>query len=228
MQTNEFSVSVDLNFEGEGTIGTEPEAVKVGSYYYSDGTWSEALNPLKNCIGVVFYAGKHETDPDTYTDLAGKEITDFHGYAVALQDASPDKLAWGAEDVYCGTSTSLDDYCGYYNQQQIVAVAGGDLSKYPAANACATYPVAAPKSSSGWFLPSYEQLLGVRNATENIVCTNITNAGGDDFRRETNDRYWNSTELSVDAVPAYSFMTNGYSPSSKASGRYYVRPVIAF
>ena len=228
MQTNEFGVHIFEYFEGEGTIGTEPEAVKVGSYYYSDGTWSEALNPLKTCIGVVFYAGKHETDTDTYTDLAGNTMTDFHGYAVALQDASPDVLTWGPRGVYCGTSTNDNDYRGYFNQQQIVTAADGDLSLYPAVNACARYPVAAPQSSSGWFLPSASQLKeGVYDANENIVRTNITNAGGDDVNGGRNDYYWSSTEFLSGNVHAYSFYSNNYSACYKSEVGY-VRPVIAF
>lgn len=93
--------------------GTEPE-VKIGDYYYGDGTWSDGgLRKLysdgtmkwaettpqpvsgKTCIGIVFYTGRHETDRSNYSQPLtedGPTIPEgvFHGYVVALTDVHND------------------------------------------------------------------------------------------------------------------------------------------
>ena len=39
------------------------DIVKVGDFYYADGTWSTALDANKTCIGIVF-----QTDPSRIGD----------------------------------------------------------------------------------------------------------------------------------------------------------------
>lgn len=95
--------------------------LKLGDYYYSDGTWSDGglrklysdgttkcaetvTQPIsgKTCIGIVFYTGRHETDLSDYS----KPLTEngptipngvFHGYVVALTDVyndDNDRIRW--------------------------------------------------------------------------------------------------------------------------------------
>ena len=87
--------------------------LKLGDYYYADGTWSDGgLRKLyadgtmewatttpqpesgKTCIGIVFYTGQHETDQSNYASTGiGQEKC--HGYVVALTDATSDYCMWG-------------------------------------------------------------------------------------------------------------------------------------
>ena len=94
-----------------------PSDLKLGDYYYSDGTWSdgglrklypdgkyeaETIAPSsgKRTIGIVIYAGKHATDNSDYTKAlteGGPTISgNVNGYAMAITDATEqtDRPAW--------------------------------------------------------------------------------------------------------------------------------------
>lgn len=143
--------------------------LKLGDYYYSDGSWSDGgLRKLysdgtmkwaettpqpesnKTCIGIVFYAGQHETDTGDYT-ATGIGQEKCHGYVVALTDVKNDsdnRLYWeyGPNGVYnekIGTSASPDDWNGYSNSLKFHEFVnnneGWEMKHFPAAFACETY-----------------------------------------------------------------------------------------
>lgn len=181
--------------------GAELAAPRVGDFYYSDGTWSTSLIKREGVtpIGVVFYVGEGFGDKASfYTTKDGGKMTDFHGYVIALHDAtyydgSHHTVTWtpnpwddlGAKG--CGCSTSDVDFLGYTNTKSIINTAeksyGGALNEY---NFPATYyattafeaAVPAPAQSSGWFLPSPYQLQYIwdrvyftpNGGDENSVC----------------------------------------------------------
>ena len=91
--------------------------LKLGDYYYADGTWSdgglrklypdgkyeaETITPSsgKRTIGIVIYAGRHATDNSDYTKAlteGGPTISgNVNGYAMAITDATEqtDRPAW--------------------------------------------------------------------------------------------------------------------------------------
>ena len=95
--------------------------LKIGDYYYSDGTWSDGgLRKLyadgkmkwaettpqpisgKTCIGIVFYTGRHETDRSDYTKPLSEDGPTIpngkvNGYVAALtdvHDSRSDRLCW--------------------------------------------------------------------------------------------------------------------------------------
>ena len=158
----------------------EPEPAKAGDFYYSDGTWSSEPVEGKNCVGIVFLAGrsttKEGTDNCVYKTKDGSQrIDEVHGYVVALNNAMEYNpgVQWGSrgDDDDHGANTSADAslFDGYDNSQHIIARAeekSGGLSddadhNYPAAYyAIEVYETvqAAPDRSTGWFLPSARQL----------------------------------------------------------------------
>ena len=96
-----------------------PSDLKLGDYYYSDGTWSdgglrklypdgkyeaETITPSsgKRTIGIVIYAGKHATDNSDYTKAlteGGPTLSgNVNGYAMAITDVTEqtltDRPAW--------------------------------------------------------------------------------------------------------------------------------------
>lgn len=184
---------------GTSTVEKEYE-LQAGDFYCSketDGVNTGYVVPQEaaadlsrhRCIGIVFYAGQHETDKSDYTNT-GIGLQQCHGYVVALTDVHngrADRLRWeyGTNNVYnevVGTSTSTDDWQGYFNHQKFHEFVNNntdwEMKHFPAALACETYgnrttdqdgnstttaynwqkPLAAPINSSGWFLPSYDQL----------------------------------------------------------------------
>ena len=94
-----------------------PSDLKLGDYYYADGTWSdgglrklypdgkyeaETITPSsgKRPIGIVIYAGRHATDNSDYTKAlteGGPTLSgNVNGYAMAITDATEqnDRPAW--------------------------------------------------------------------------------------------------------------------------------------
>ncbi len=153
---------------------------KIGDYYYSDGTWSDGglisidadgLNPVwaeekpapiegKTVIGIVFQTDQSRmarTDIDAgYT----------HGYVMAVKFAhGPDKMTtWYTTDYSfdcLGTaklaSTWYSNVNGRQETQTVLDEYQDDLSVCPAFDWMVNDFIAAPESSSGWFLPSTGQ-----------------------------------------------------------------------
>lgn len=135
-----FSHSFDANNENsEYYIGSD---LKMGDYFYSDGTWSDGgLRGIfddgtieevermpksgKTVVGIVFYAGHHPADKSDYSDT-GIGQAKCHGYVVALTDVNNgrgDLLCWadGPGRVYhlkVGVSIDIADWQGYSNSQK--------------------------------------------------------------------------------------------------------------
>lgn len=129
--------------------------LKLGDYYYSDGTWSDGglrtiytdgtyrtdatvvPDPNKTVIGIVFHAGQHENDASDYS-ATGIGQAKCNGYAVALKDATSGYCMWGIKGTELGCCpTDADgnkqnqnknpdiDWCGFAWTQKIIAAAGG-------------------------------------------------------------------------------------------------------
>jgi hypothetical protein len=209
-------------------IGQENEELpdpQIGDFYYSDGTWSSTLVNKTDAtpIGVVFYVGIASDYKDNATLYKVKDgsaaLEDFHGYVVALHDAtyfdeSNHTCTWSAfnsNDPGCGCSTNTSDFLGYSNTLSIKAHAGTELSansdSYPAAYYATDFfesQVPAPAQSSGWFLPSayqlkyiydrvYFELAGSSTATvENSLKALADYGGAELYVRDS--EYWTSTE----------------------------------
>lgn len=127
--------------ENGGTYTTSD--LKIGDYFYSDGTWSDgglreikgdgtmvwaepAPQPKigKTVIGIVFYAGHHPDDKSDYSK-SGIGQAQCHGYVVTLTNVNNnyyDRHSWGWRLKYnpvVGASTSKTDWNGYYNYIKI-------------------------------------------------------------------------------------------------------------
>ncbi len=195
----------------------------LGDYYYSDGSWSSGdaePDPAKTCIGIVFYAGRGEdpyADDCAYTLKDGTTpLKEVRGYAIALDDASADGMAWGSwgmdGQAGVGTSTNRYDFRGYSNTLAIKANAErkhGALSDEAEDNYPATYRahvlyetvVPAPENSSGWFLPSAGQLKYI-GAHRTKIEENMHRLGRGDIGT-ARDWYWSSTEYSNNGSMMY-------------------------
>ena len=261
--------------------------LKLGDYYYSDGTWSDGglrktdrygrlvewaeptPQPLsgKTVIGIVFYGGHHKNDHSDYSK-SGIGQEKCHGYAVALTDVHndrEDRLRWewkdGIYDRHVGT-IEADYWDGYSNQQKIHEFVENntdwEMKHFPAALACETYgnrttdrdghpiadgrydwqkPFAAPDGTSGWFLPSYDQLRELwyhRDFLSERI--NLVRENTDDsvlrehIRWLTEiDIYWSSTE--PDDIPGFARVlafSNGRALYDLKDYTCGVRAVLAF
>lgn len=239
----------------------DPEPVAIGDFYYSDGSWSSGSDaPLagKECIGVVVLAGRSSisTGEDTgvyYTKNGHSRIDNITAYVVALNDAAGgQEFAWGSHDVDgdsgAETSHSDVDFMGYFNTNQIKAKAeakAGGLSddpvnNYPAAYAAAVLyeeEVPAPETSSGWFLPSAQQIhyTYLQNEAVNKALEAASESAQPIFRRDAT--YWSSSEYwAQNGCRYWAYMVNldsanstpGYISSQQKTKTYKVRSWLVF
>lgn len=175
---------------------------KEGDYYYVDGTWSSTLE--KPCIGIVFKVGAGTGDAaSNYTGLRDNTI---HGYVVAVNDAHTDVGAWGIRLVDVeGIENKWpagNNYDGYKNTvviRQLDAYTATDVSQpmkngqYWAFRVASEYATTAPEQTSGWYLPSIQQLADIYSLSD--LATRLTASGGTYFKRAENEgRYWSATE----------------------------------
>lgn len=160
--------------------------LKVGDFYYSDGTWSSILDSEKECIGIVAYVGDiTATDPV----LAQEHPSCRHGLVVSLTESnnqmSGEGVAWQKYDTLYNRTVSdwilenTDEYesiatgteasdninrpMGYSNTRAIEAFnADPANSQWPVdavqwvVDYRETHPV--PEHTSGWYLPSAKEM----------------------------------------------------------------------
>lgn len=258
------NADVDSIYFHETIEPQEPVTVapKIGDYYYSDGSWSTALAADKTPIGVVFCVGiaTDYKDRTTYYNQKDGEtpMTDFHGYVIALNDATgldgADTEVWWSpfnNDGGAGCSIATDDFLGYTNTLSIMTAAGGSLTdkNFPAAYYATTLyenAVPAPALSSGWFLPSIGQWSYIWNRVyfdedesgRACVARSLAELGDKASLLYTSgSEYWSSTEK-VDSYGvsnfAYYFCFDssmfdpGFVADYRKNAGFRVRPILAF
>lgn len=161
------------------TVSSGSSDINIGDYYYSDGTWSQELDPSKTPIGVIFYL----CDPtDTDPTLAREHPECTHGYVVALQKAVTSVPFMENYDAYV-EETQSGNFANWLlsNAPEYESVLMGDENRdrlgiaqgynntealkffnnaYPTYQTIAKYAVAyeetcaAPDGTSGWYIPS--------------------------------------------------------------------------
>lgn len=135
---------------------TDYSKVKIGDYFYTDGTYSHSLEKTKKAIGVVFSLETSKKD-----QARGYN----HGYIIALNDAKKGQCYWGPimENI-----PSIPD-CSLYNDKDPLFLEN-DLDGLTYSNNSVLYK--SPKSSflylrnvsrihktktSEWFVPAVGQ-----------------------------------------------------------------------
>jgi hypothetical protein len=226
----------------------------VGDYLFSDGRWGTlANNTGKTPIAIIF-------SKTTSTADQAKGWT--HGYAMALKTVNASAAyTWGVEytnptgKTYTTAAALIADKDGYTHTKYI------NSSTYPAGYAAATTyksTVAAPASTSGWYLPSIGQWydifvnlgkMGSYTDGGNILywngqattCVNNLNAyltpltSGTYNTFTTSDYYWSSSEYKNEDAYCTAFNSNSavvlYSDNGGGGYKlntYMIRGVLAF
>lgn len=236
--------------------------LQAGDYLLADGNLVSKDEDLtteqaSKVIGIVFHAGRHETDKSDYTrplNADGPTIGgDVHGYVVALTDVDAGSFMWedgpnGEWSVAVGASTAFNDWMGYSNclkiHEFVNSPQGWNMSHFPAANACETYgtqddwrqPFAAPNNTSGWFLPSCGQLQYLHEnsslLSQKILNVNnfMSDTGSKDHVKWFNTSwYWSSSENEYGSSSAWRVYF-GYGGAYNCRKDLYsgVRAVLAF
>ena len=147
--------------------------LKVGDYYYSDGSiYPGDLTgaPKDGCVGIIF---------STTTSTTDQGLGWSHGYVIALNNTSESKVVWKNENTADNAITSfnidltdnntkkdsfqalIDHLDGYTISKSITD--NSNAETHPAFFAAKNYSVAIPSTTSGWYLPSMGQLAAVIN-----------------------------------------------------------------
>lgn len=133
--------------------------LKVGDYYYSDGSiYPGDLTgaPQDGCAGIIF---------STTTSTTDQGHGWSHGYVIALKNTN-DKVATYSR---CGDATvilagnALASGAALDNMDGYTASISTELSAIDAVKAAKEYSVSLPEGTSGWYLPSASQLAAVMN-----------------------------------------------------------------
>lgn len=158
--------------------------LKIGDYFYSDGTTSDGglrgiyadgslkmadVKPApvegKTVIGIVFQTDPARIGAAEKEALAAKGVKKPHGLVIAVKNAAME-VPWSRNR----TDTDLpnvstvaacyEDIDGFSHTHAIWSSQDytGDPNTYPAFKAVADYTVPAPGRTTGWFLPSIGQL----------------------------------------------------------------------
>lgn len=153
----------------------DPEALNVGNYLYSDGTYSLELDESKTVIGVVFYVGD-PTEDDEALKREHPECT--HGLAVAINGQKKSSWLFSFGDVFVGSwieenteyrsctvsdpqSEELNRISGYNNTKGIELYnASGTSSPHYAVQEIVSYrdQTTCPDNTSDWYMPSIKEL----------------------------------------------------------------------
>ena len=232
----------------------EPDELKLGDYYYSDGTYSDgglramtgsnvvsrvAKSPVvpagATCIGVVFHIGPGAGDDvSLYSKFGMNEIS---GYVVAKSNATRTNWASGAAvsvdtpipNITSGQTGSDMQFNGYQNMLHIQSIAA-NYANYPAFAACANFGDPRPATGASiWYLPSIGQVHTIWNYHGHqkslIVVDNLKKiTNGAAF---TVNRYWVSNEISATQSTYWGFWNADHNTVNKTDNSY-VRPVLTF
>ena len=244
--SKEQDITVDVTVDGKPE---DPNAPKVGDYFYTDGTWSTELNGEKTVAGVIFDLAAD----DVLENYEGSNLQDkVRGWVVALNDISAkwydgssnltgNNLTNTIEGVAVPTSTGPEqiakELLGYKNSKAITAVTT-DSEKFPANTECSNWSPKIPSNTtSGWYFPSIAQLQRIYQAETTITDKLIAASG----KAVNTGVYLSSTlyktkELSYaplginlkEADKAEQANSYGIARTQRANGGYYVRAVLTF
>lgn len=208
---------VDVGFDDEWTSNeeniepTDPTlAMEVGDYYYSDGTWSATLNGEKTCIGVVYAVDAQ--NGEKASDYDG-DYARIKGYVMALESTA--RLEFCSKEMY-GTIdfTGLElNQSGYKNTKALFADSRYTQysDNFPVVGTFITFKgqTPAPNSSSGWYIPSIEQLSDMtisyfgeeENTPKDKFVTAVNEIAANKFvNDETKGRYLLSSNITNQSI----------------------------
>ena len=163
------------------------DELKIGDYFYSDGTWSDGglrkryddgsvaiaepkpapvmVNPATGAgravVGIVFQTDKSRIGPKEKEKLGGEG--NVHGLVMAVKNIAT-RQAWGLFGMDEGLTTcrtkadNYNDISGYGNCEHI-RTNRGNFDSYPAFKAAYDYNTTCPvpATTTGWYLPASGQ-----------------------------------------------------------------------
>ncbi len=246
-------ITVTVSFNG---TWIDPNAPKVGDYYYSDGTWSTELNSEKTPVGVVFATGA-DLKGDVAANYSGVNFTkeNIQGWVVSLKEMAPTPRFASTSDGASGANveginnvnTETTDIKGFANCS---AWKGNTLSNSGVYTAltnvesyATTYSATLPETgTSGWYIGAIAQMDVLRsayNAADGKVKAALqalsTDSKADLFATGTGGSvyYWSSTanqgadKNSVRTI-VFDASVESYMATHDGNAGRHCRPILTF
>lgn len=180
------------------TVREPEEIIEIGSYFYSDGTISSNYDSNKVVLGVVFSTKNPSLNDSGLSTTRGLAVA-IEEVSTIWQDSTTNVSEWSSEKQNYTNLTNAELECGYSNTKALEAynetVDDGNkvlIVEEPPL-------VELPEETSGWFVPSYAELLLIKQSLSKIQ-DKIAGVGGvtiDDSWKgssELSGYYWSSTE----------------------------------
>ena len=195
------------------------EGVKVGDFFYSDGTFSTRLDNSKTVVGVVFYVGDPTADDST---LKRDYPNCTHGLVVGLDKCNgllASKVgSWETPEgymttigVYYSKGVYRMDPAGYlktgYNNTKVLGLYDSDA---PSISFCNSQT--RVEGASTWFMPTIAECDEVRSALS-VVNTSLKIAE----KTMLSGTFWTVSEEDGTYAAKYNIETGALSDASKRS-----------
>ena len=213
------------------------DELKIGDYFYSDGTWSDGglrkiyadgsmhidyYKPVplrgKTVVGIVFQTDKYRIGKKEKEKLGGEDKV--HGLVMAVKNANAaEKVIWSNESRYLdllndcvSKSDNYSDISGYGNCESIRSLEG-NFDKYPALQAVDGYnktcPV--PTTTTGWYLPSSGQWWDI---LQNLGGCPALADGYQQTSSDINEFFWSNQGNVPDALNKWMWGIDGWDKFS--------------
>lgn len=158
------------------------EYLKVGKYYYSNGTFGdESVKEGCETLGLVYKLGASTNDYDTdiIDNYSGSGLNSITGYVVCIDSrviSIESGLGWKKDDgTYNGTEFdswenneeryNANTFDGYkYTQEIAEKLQSSDIEDFPLWQTFKGLNLQTPENTSGWYIPSIEQIKDVVSA----------------------------------------------------------------
>lgn len=206
------------------TVSSGSSDINIGDYYYSDGTWSTQYDDSKTAIGIVIWTGD-PTQDDAFLMAEHPECN--HGLVLSAVEFSGTWQencgaygqtidSWRAANLpeyeslmywleYYVTTGPVDRILGYQHTKVLEAFnADPANSEWPIdimpAMASFDEETPAPKTSSGWFLPSIKEMTLMNSSNFGTINSSLSSIPGGKAMNSYG-YYFTSSEY-VDIMPA--------------------------
>ena len=213
------------------------DELKIGDYFYSDGTWSDGglrkiyadgsmhidyykPGPLrgKTVVGIVFQTDKSRFGKKEKEKLGGDDKV--HGLVMAVKNANAaEKVIWSNESRYLdllndcvSKSNNYSDISGYGNCESIRSLEG-NFDKYPALQAVDGYNTTCPvpTTTTGWYLPSSGQWWDI---LQNLGGCPALADGYQQTSSDINEFFWSNQGNVPDALNKWMWGIDGWDKFS--------------
>lgn len=213
------------------------DELKIGDYFYSDGTWSDGglrkiyadgsmhidyYKPVplrgKTVVGIVFQTDKYRIGKKEKEKLGGEDKA--HGLVMAVKNANAaEKVIWSNESRYLdflnncvSKSNNYSDISGYGNCESIRSLEG-NFDKYPALQAVDGYNTTCPvpTTTTGWYLPSSGQWWDI---LQNLGGCPALADGYQQTSSDINEFFWSNQGNVPDALNKWMWGIDGWDKFS--------------